>query len=33
MNYAAHVSFVNKCLEKYGKEGKFWVAFNLQATN
>ena len=23
MNYAAHVSFVNKCLAKYAKEGKF----------
>lgn len=23
MNYAAHISFVNKCLAQYGKEGKF----------
>ena len=23
MNYAAHVSFVNKCLAKYTNEGKF----------
>ena len=23
MNYAAHVSFVNKCLAKYANEGKF----------
>ena len=31
MNYAAHVSFVNKCLAKYTKEGKFWTIPDLRA--
>jgi hypothetical protein len=32
MNYAAHVSFVNKCLAKYANEGKFQMTFNRHPT-